>query len=54
MATKLLIGLIAVVLMASLIRRIAEFMATKRVAVRANRPTSLRRDPRSGVYFPEN
>ena len=53
MATKLFIGLLAVVLMVSLIRRMGEFMAAKRVAVRANRPTNLRRDPRSGVYLPE-
>ena len=53
MATKLLIGLLTVVLMASLLRRMMDFMARKRVPVRANRPTTLRRDPRSGVYFPE-
>lgn len=53
MVTKLLIGLLAMVLMATLIRRMTDFLARKQVAVRTDRPVTLRRDPRSGVYFPE-
>lgn len=54
---KLLIGLLSVMLVASLLRRMAEGLARARVARRhPARPQGFRRlrqDPRTGIYYPE-
>lgn len=59
MLTKLLISLVAITVMASLIRRMIGIMQASRLRVRQSAPgrrqpvRRLRQDPRTGLYFPE-
>ncbi len=58
MLAKLLIGFLTVMLMVSLLRRMAGLVAQSRmrVAAKSRRPQAsqrLRQDPRTGVYFPD-